>query len=244
MSKHMSNNKYKTTVKIGGIDHVENLKTGVIYKITNKINGKIYIGKAYSYVKHNKIPFIRFGANGRFKRHISNAYSENILLRNECPLFYKAIRQYGKNSFNFETLEVCLKKNLKNRETLCTKKYKSYIPEIGYNILIGDNKPDEGLNKTKYEIKKIQSNKDRCKDGSQRRSNETSQLPSNIYRVWRNKKSGKYMAGYKIQIKIKNKIYTKGFTQNKLTLEEKLKMAKKELKKIQKLEKEPFLESI
>ena len=44
----------------------------------------------------------------------------------------------------------------------------------------------------------------------------------------------------------KYKTYLKGFTQNKLTLEKKLEMAKKELKKLRKLEKEiePFLESI
>lgn len=224
-------NKEHITI-INNKKYIENLETGVIYKITNTKNNKIYIGKTYSYVGSGKLGPQKYGSIGRLKRHISNVFSKRINANNDCPSFYKAIKEYGKDNFVVSTLIVCKKNELKKYETFYISKYNSYLPEVGYNIFIGDNKPIKGANKIIYENNKIISNKKRCENGAQRQSNETKKLPANIYRVWRTKKDAKYLAGYKIQIKINEQIFSKGFTQNELSLEKKLSLAKNAKNKI------------
>lgn len=93
---------------------IETENTGVIYQITNTENNKKYIGKAFSYIKHTKYPLYLYGAEGRFKRHKSNALSGST----EISLLYEDIRTYGIDSFKVNTIEVCLKEDLKIRETL------------------------------------------------------------------------------------------------------------------------------
>lgn len=56
-----------------------------IYKITNKINNKIYIGQSVR-------PF------ERFSQHCHNK-------RTNISLINKAIQKYGKENFNFEIIE-------------------------------------------------------------------------------------------------------------------------------------------
>jgi group I intron endonuclease len=58
-----------------------------IYKITNTINGKAYIGLTTKSVR------------SRWKAHISNAFAKNIQY-----YLYKAMRKYGLDSFKVETL--------------------------------------------------------------------------------------------------------------------------------------------
>ncbi len=46
-----------------------------IYKITNLVNNKIYIGQAVSHIlNHNR--YRPYGMDGRFRCHISEAYSQ------------------------------------------------------------------------------------------------------------------------------------------------------------------------
>lgn len=44
-------------------------KEGIIYKVTNKVNGKIYIGKT-----KEKYGDASFGINGRLGYHLRNAF--------------------------------------------------------------------------------------------------------------------------------------------------------------------------
>jgi group I intron endonuclease len=71
---------------------------GCIYKITNKINGKFYIGKTIKSLS---------------KRFYNHCYDANK--RNSNSYFHRAIRKYGKENFIIEEIEVC-KNNLSNRE--------------------------------------------------------------------------------------------------------------------------------
>ena len=69
-----------------------------IYKITNLINNKVYIGQSVNIQQ-------------RFKKHktkykdISNEESNKIL--------YKAMRKYGLENFSFEIIEECSINQLK-----------------------------------------------------------------------------------------------------------------------------------
>lgn len=101
-----------------------------IYKITNQINGKCYIGQSIDIEK-------------RWKQHISDAKNSN---RKKCPYFHKALIKYGIENFKFEILEECLIDKLNEREIYWIKFYNSY--ENGYNLTPGGNQsiwvnPDE-----------------------------------------------------------------------------------------------------
>jgi group I intron endonuclease len=83
----------------------------IIYKTTNTINGKIYIGQD---TKNN-----------------SKYLGSGILLK-------KAIKKYGKEIFIKEILEKCIDKNmLDEREKYWIQHYDSRNPNIGYNIAYG-----------------------------------------------------------------------------------------------------------
>ena len=82
-----------------------------IYKITNKNNGKIYIGLSNNIER-------------RKKEHFNN----NIY---NCSKIDKAIELEGKENFLFEILEECLEEELDSKERYWIKYYNSF--ENGYN---------------------------------------------------------------------------------------------------------------
>ena len=63
--------------------------TYIIYKHTNKINGKAYIG------------FTSKSIDDRWNRHCKDAR------RGSTNVFHKAIRKYGKDAFDHEVIEEC-----------------------------------------------------------------------------------------------------------------------------------------
>ena len=99
-----------------------------IYKITNKTNGKNYIGQTRKTVEQ------------RWTEHISAANS-NPSSRDYNFLLHKAIRKYGANNFFVETIEEIENANdLSNREQYWINFYNSCILEenaCGYNMTYG-----------------------------------------------------------------------------------------------------------
>ena len=82
-----------------------------IYKITNQVNQKVYIGQSIN-------------IENRWKEHLQKCNSiddENY----NYPL-YKAIRKYGLESFKFEILEECSQENLGQKEIEYISLYESY----------------------------------------------------------------------------------------------------------------------
>lgn len=212
----------------------ESENTGVIYKVTNNINGKIYIGKAYSYEKHGNQPMSKYGATGRFRRHISNAFSDDQSKANECPEFYKDIREYGKDAFTVESLKIISKKHLKEYETKYIMRSESYKKDIGYNIFVGDNKPlDESRSKL-YTESKQKANIARAQDGSMKKAEHNIGLPANInYRCRKDPNTNKILSeGYFVQIKLNGKLYNRAFLKSGYTMEQKLESAKEYLNNI------------
>jgi predicted RNA-binding Zn-ribbon protein involved in translation (DUF1610 family) len=89
-----------------------------IYKITNKINNKCYVGQSDNIKR-------------RWKDHKKDAFWQN----GDCyeyPL-YRAIRKYGVENFYFEVLEECPFDKLNEREIYYIALYQSNNREFGYN---------------------------------------------------------------------------------------------------------------
>lgn len=103
----------------------------LVYKITNKVNEKIYIGKTKEYYKNNE-----YGIDGRFTRHLQSANSSTNH-SNDCPRLYNAIRKYGKDNFMIEILETTTEDKIDEREIYHIKTTNSTDDNIGYNIALG-----------------------------------------------------------------------------------------------------------
>ena len=87
-----------------------------IYKITNKINNKIYIGQTTKNIKE------------RFKEHIYNAEYTDLNTN-----LVMAIRKYGKENFQIEKIdEAKTKDELNQKEIFWIKKYNAV--KNGYNM--------------------------------------------------------------------------------------------------------------
>ena len=90
-----------------------------IYKITNRINNKVYIGQTIQ------------GVAKRFRQHIEKA------LCGDNGRLHAAMREYGIDNFNVETIERCEEESLDDREKYWIAYYDSL--HNGYNMTIGGN---------------------------------------------------------------------------------------------------------
>lgn len=90
-----------------------------IYKIENKLNGKIYIGKTLKTVQE------------RWKEHCHDFKRERCEKR---PL-YSAMNKYGIENFFIEEIEQCEESILSEREKYWIEYYGSF--KYGYNATIG-----------------------------------------------------------------------------------------------------------
>lgn len=99
---------------------MKNEKICGIYKITNLVNGKVYIGKSVD-------------IENRWKQHLVKARTCQFVL-------YKAMRKYGVDNFKFEVVETCTEAELFDKEREYVAAERSYIgwPDSnGYNMSIG-----------------------------------------------------------------------------------------------------------
>lgn len=102
-----------------------------IYKWTNLINNKVYIGQSIN-IQARKAEHIKLSKD--------MTYSTNIA---------KALRKYGVENFIFEIIEECDRNSLDSREKYWIEHYDSLNKDKGYNMLevgeipnsIGSNNP-------------------------------------------------------------------------------------------------------
>lgn len=97
-----------------------NENVGIVYKVTNKINNKIYIGKTTKTLKT------------RWGEHLYN-------VKKECKFyFHNAIRKYGPENFIVDIIsESNSKEELGNIEKQMIIFHKSHMSENGYNMTWG-----------------------------------------------------------------------------------------------------------
>lgn len=89
-----------------------------IYKFTNKLNGKVYIGQSINLEK-------------RYKEHKYNHLNQKYC--NYNSKFYRALRKYGFENFDYTVLEEC--EDVLEKEVFYIELYNSY--NNGYNSTRG-----------------------------------------------------------------------------------------------------------
>lgn len=98
-----------------------------IYLITNKINGKKYVGQSVNIQR-------------RFSEHLRSGqpekYSHKDRRDTNAPI-HVAMQKYGIQYFSLTILEECDKTQLDERERYWINYYKSNNKQFGYNILAG-----------------------------------------------------------------------------------------------------------
>jgi len=103
-----------------------------IYKITNKINQKVYIGQCVSHILNHK-KFRPYGMNRRFNCHVSEAFSKK---KNQCHYLNNSIRKYGPENFIVQLICNCTLDEADMIETSEISKNNSLFPN-GYNLNTG-----------------------------------------------------------------------------------------------------------
>ena len=101
---------------------------GYIYKITNKINRKVYIGQTKKTIEE------------RFQEHLKKAkiHTNRYL--------YDAMNKYGYNNFQVSKIEECDNAKLDEREIYWIAFYKSNNKQYGYNMTAGGGGGDTWIN--------------------------------------------------------------------------------------------------
>lgn len=180
---------------------------GCIYKVTNCINQKSYIGLTIN------------DAETRFKKHKSMIYS------NGCSALYEAFKKYGVENFTIET--ICFSSNKKELMSL----EKHYISELntvspnGYNLTSGG----ENCKVTDETKKKI------SKSLKGRKIKWAEKVSSGVKKLWENEeyrtkqieqrkqKRGKYRDGIIKPLRLElpsekiNQLYKDGKTINEIS---------------------------
>ena len=96
---------------------------GYIYKVTNNINGKMYIGQTRRTIEQ------------RWKQHIYDSFNNSL----DTSAFHCAIRKYGIEAFKIEQVEECDNEQLNNRETYWINYFDTF--HNGYNLTTGGEHP-------------------------------------------------------------------------------------------------------
>lgn len=144
---------------IYNMEDVLKTQTGIIYKITNLVDGKSYIGQT------NRTFYQRYRI--KWWNRISNEY------------LTRAVKKYGVESFKIEILEHALnQRQLNKKEIYYIDKFKTLCPN-GYNFHTGglNHKTSEKLRKkmSKTQRKRLEKKYVLIKDGKEYRfKNQTS----------------------------------------------------------------------
>lgn len=102
------------------------LNYGIIYKITNTVNNKIYIGQTIRTLKE------------RWNQH---------KYRNGCTYLHNAIIKYGADKFKIEPIEEVPIEDLDKREIYWIAQYDSTNKKVGYNLILGGKLGQTGKSK-------------------------------------------------------------------------------------------------
>ena len=111
----------------------------IIYKITNKINGKIYLGQTIQSIKD------------RISNHLAD--SKRDRKSRIKSKIHRAISKYGIVNFIFEVIDTATsQEELNQKEQSYINLYNSNKNEIGYNLLSGGKQNGKHSEETRLKI--------------------------------------------------------------------------------------------
>lgn len=173
-----------------------------IYKVTNKINGKVYIGQSVDIGR-------------RWRQHMT---AEDDIY------FHKAIQKYGVDNFIWEVIEKCKKSELDERESYWIEYYDSF--NNGYNctkggdggpVMHGSDHPNwkggvtsDPEHLKQYNKQYYETNKEKMKEKAKERSKEYYQAhkeQKKEYYETNKEKRKQYQEEHKEKIKQQQKEY-------------------------------------
>jgi group I intron endonuclease len=121
---------------------LEKQKSGVVYKITNLLDNKFYIGSSANLIK-------------RYYTHISNIRAN----KQTCTKLIRAVRKHKEENFKFEIVEECAIDNLLEREQYFLDTLK---PHYNIALIAGSNL---GIKRSKeVKLNKSVSQKEKWQD--------------------------------------------------------------------------------
>lgn len=184
---------------------------GIIYKATNIVNGKCYIGQTVRTL------------DKRIYNHFYNAKKVKKEDENDCRYFYRTLRKYGIKNFKWEMLKECNSREMLNlMETFMIMVHKSHHTENGYNMNFGG----DGQSGFKHTIKtknKIKKSLDKINFKETRKKSFTENNPMKDPKI--KEKIAILIRGMKKEncIRIKNMSDAKKLAASKLSPEERKK---------------------
>ena len=96
------------------------IKMAIIYQITNKIDGKFYVGKTTRTLEV------------RWQGHLGCARRKDTDM-----LISRAIHKYGSDNFERKIIEECSDETVSAREVFWINELKSHVSQGGYNLTLG-----------------------------------------------------------------------------------------------------------
>lgn len=109
----------------------------IIYKITNRINGKVYIGQT--------------------KRSLTTRWSQHCSVSSACTYLHRAIQKYGKENFTVEQIDVASDRDeLNAKEQYWIAHYDCIAPK-GYNLTSGGDSNYEWCEEGREKIRERQT---------------------------------------------------------------------------------------
>jgi group I intron endonuclease len=162
---------------------------GYIYKITNKLNKKCYIGQTINDVEK------------RWKYH-----RMSIGTQTGCPGIRRAFEKYGLENFKFEVLIICFDENMSNYEKEYIKKFDSY--NNGYNMTHGGEEGGffAGCKHTPENVQKIKERWAEYNANPENRKLRSDRMKEKYANPENRKEHGKIMKETYAKLKIEGKL--------------------------------------
>ena len=140
----------------------------IIYKVTNRINGKVYIGQTKRTLEQ------------RWRHHCCQS---------GCTLLHRAINKYGKENFTVEQIDVATDQDeLNKKEIYWISFYNSTDHEKGYNLTTGGEVKKE----MSLESRKRMSESHKNKPSNRLGKHHTEETKKKISEAMTGKRIGKY----------------------------------------------------